>query len=136
MKVMSMSIILALKYLLHSLKIKKGYNINDHYINGHKLTKGLVKAKIYLKRSCSMIKNKNQLLTLATELTTLGLTCTKHFIRCVDMVYKRRRESADSKILTRTSKLMHFRLFFFVIWLINRSVHICVAMTMMVVLNK
>ena len=42
--------------------------------------------KPFLKRSCSMITNKNQLLIPATELTKLGLTCLKHYIRPVVMV--------------------------------------------------
>ena len=82
-----------------------------------------------------MITNKNQLLIPATELTKLGLTCPKYLIRCVDMVFKRISESDDSIIHTRTSNLMRFMLFF-VVWSMNRSVHIYVAMAKMVVLNK
>ena len=82
-----------------------------------------------------MITNKNLLLIPATELTKLRLTCSKCFIRCADMVDKRRRESDVSIIHTRTSNLMHFKLFF-VVWSINRSVHISGATAKMIVLNE
>ena len=65
-----------------------------------------------------MITNKNQLLIPATDLTKLGLTCTKYFM-CIDMVYKRRSEYDDSIIHIKASNLMHFRLIF-VVWLANK----------------
>ena len=49
-----------------------------------------------------MIMNKYQMLILATESTKLGLTCTKCFIRCVDIVHKRGSESDDCIIHIRT----------------------------------
>ena len=79
-----------------------------------------------------MIRSKCQLLNPATELTQLGLTRTNCFIRCVDMVHKRRSESDDSIIYSRTSNLMHFKLFF-VVLPFDINVRICVTMAKMVV---
>ena len=66
---------------------------------------------------------QNLLLIPATELTKLRLTCTKCFIRSVDMIHERRRESDVSINHTMTSYLLHF-MFCFVVCSINRSVHI------------
>ena len=51
------------------------------------------------------------------------------------MVHRRKSESDDSKNHTRTSNLMHF-IIFFVVWSINRNVHINVAMAKLAVLNE
>ena len=71
----------------------------------------ILKSILFRQRSCSMISNKNLLLIPATELTKLRLTCSKYFIRCADMLHKRRSEPDVSIIHTRTSNLMHFKLF-------------------------
>ena len=71
-----------------------------------------------------MITSKNQLLIPATGWTKLRLTRATYFNRYIGMIYKRRSESDDSIINTKTSKIVHFRLFF-VDLTIEGNIHIC-----------
>ena len=50
----------------------------------------LTRAKAKLSKELIDDYNKIQLLIPATELTNLGLTCTKYCISCLDMIYKGR----------------------------------------------